>query len=140
MKRHARAIPLLIALVAAAAIGCDDDDKALCALSRNAVDFDSLASPPFGEDTLSLPVTVTNFGDSDLSGHVTIQLDTPNPSGPWFSIDPENPEFVIPPGGSRTFAIVARLENGSSGSFTGTVDFGTVCGSVPLMMVVSQSQ
>lgn len=140
MKRHARAIPLVIALVAAAAIGCDGDDKALCALSRNAVDFDSLVSPPFGEDTLSLPVTVTNFGDSDLSGQVAIHLDTPNPGGPWFNIDPETAEFVIPPGDSKTFAIVARLQNGSSGSFNGTVDFGTVCGALPLMMVVSQSQ
>ena len=140
MKRYTRTFPFVIALVAAVAVGCDDDDKALCALSRNAVDFDSLLSPPFGEDTLSLPVTVTNFGDSDLSGQVTLQLDTPNPSGPWFSIDPETAEFVIPPGGSRTFAIVARLENASSGTFTGTVDFGTVCGALPLMMVVSQSQ
>lgn len=139
---------LLAALWLCSSSGCRQPETGPSTNSRiepATVDFGWVQTPPLAPFTTAVTreVTITNAANTELSGEVSIHLDGEAPHEPALALTrPETgPRFAIPPGDTLIFEFTATVvSNTPDGSYSGTIEFGPACGSVPLALRVRASQ
>jgi len=139
------AVPIVLVLLV---LGCQPENASTprpeCQVSPDTLAFGRVLTPQFDwvADYRTMDFTITNTGDSPLTGTVAIRMEPTGPRMARFHLSPTetDPEFSVPPGESVTLTLGVTMENASFGDYSGEVDLGSGCGVIPITLEAIASQ
>lgn len=114
-----------------------------CRIEPSSIDFGKAMPPPFSETSVTLldTLVVGNDGPTKLDGVVIFHVEIGRSPMPSFGLFPGvDSTFSVPAVGETSLVLAAIVTDENLGEYTGFVDLGASCGTVPFHLSVLQGQ